>query len=100
MPEPLKDPSQRSAALHDFCMAIPYGLILLLSGAVSLCLGAGWSGGRTLVAGCFSLALANASLQNWRSAHRTRLPAFITAGTILPARHYERQQRLRDSCRT
>lgn len=80
MPEALKDSPQRSAALHDFCMAIPYGLILLVAGAVSLFTGAGWSGARTLVAGCLTLGLGNASLQLWRSGNRTRLVTFFTAG--------------------
>ncbi|KAK9831259.1 hypothetical protein WJX74_009676 [Apatococcus lobatus] len=80
MPEPLKDSPQRSAALHDFCMVIPYGLILLAAGTISLFTGAGWSGGRTFAAGCLTLGLGNTSLQLWRSGNRTRLVTFFTAG--------------------
>ncbi len=34
--ELLADPHSGHAFLHDFCMAIPYGLILVLAGLVSL----------------------------------------------------------------
>ena len=82
MPEPLKSAEQRSAALHDFCLVIPYGLVLLLCGAVSLLVGSGWSGARTLAAGCLSLGLANASLQIWRTGQKNILITVLEAGTL------------------
>lgn len=84
IPEPLKSSPQRSAALHDFCMAIPYGIILVLAGAVSLFCGSGWSGARTLLAGCFTLGLANASLQNWKAGQKTIFIGLLEAGVPPP----------------
>jgi hypothetical protein len=76
--------SGRHAALHDFCMAIPYGGILTLGGLVALFLGGGIPSLLVTVAGGAMIALSRASLQAWRAERPAPLVTLAGAGEQLP----------------
>ncbi|KAK9824848.1 hypothetical protein WJX81_007102 [Elliptochloris bilobata] len=76
------DPSPgRHAALHDFCMCIPYGALLLAGGFVSLLRGGGATGAALCLFGCVHTLLAVLSLRAWkRGASSAPYTALSTAG--------------------
>ena len=84
----LEPPAGRHAALHDFCMCIPYSAILLAGGLVSLGTGGGSAGAALCLFGCVHSLLAVLSLRAWKrgasSAPYTALSAGVPArlGTV------------------
>ena len=72
----------RHAILHDFCMGIPYGSIVLAAGLVSLMFGSGRKGIMFALGGAFMLAGAFFSLLQWRQ-HRPST-VFTLASTGMP----------------
>jgi len=71
----------RAAALHDFCMGLPYGFVALLAGgALAVLLGApGRQAGTALaLGGAAALAASVGSLRLWKSGGDSRFP-FTTA---------------------
>ena len=71
----------RAAALHDFCMGLPYGFVALLAGgALAVLLGApGRQAGIALaLGGAAALAASVGSLRLWKSGGDSRFP-FTTA---------------------
>ncbi|KAK9824847.1 hypothetical protein WJX81_007102 [Elliptochloris bilobata] len=72
---------RRHAALHDFCMCIPYGALLLAGGFVSLLRGGGATGAALCLFGCVHTLLAVLSLRAWkRGASSAPYTALSTAG--------------------
>lgn len=77
------DPHAGHAILHDFCMIIPYGLIMALAGIFALCF-KGFSTGATLLgAGVLAELLAVLSLRSWQQHKGSQLFTAATAGITL-----------------
>lgn len=62
-------PVTRSAAMHDFCMVIPFGMILLIGGLVYAALKGGITSLAVSLVGGMELLLSQASLNAWRRGH-------------------------------
>lgn len=77
---PIPDSHEGHAFLHDFCMAIPYGMGMAVVGLVSLFFGAGSNG--FLVAGLAAalLALTFLSLIQWRARRPSKVLTLAQAG--------------------
>lgn len=80
MLQPIPDSHEGHAFLHDFCMAIPYGMGMAVVGLVSLFFGAGSNG--FLVAGLAAalLALTFLSLIQWRAQRPSKVLTLAQAG--------------------
>lgn len=70
----------RHAILHDFCMGIPYGAIVLAAGLVSLLFGSGRKGIMFALGGAFMLAGAFFSLLQWRQHRPSTIFTLASAG--------------------
>ncbi|KAL3137925.1 hypothetical protein ABBQ38_005172 [Trebouxia sp. C0009 RCD-2024] len=70
----------RHAILHDFCMSIPFGSIVLAAGMVSLMFGSGKQGLGFVLAGSGVLAAAFFSLVQWRAQRPSTAFTLISAG--------------------
>ncbi|DBA93009.1 TPA: hypothetical protein ACH3X2_003350 [Trebouxia sp. C0005] len=81
---PANQQGYRHAILHDFCMGIPYGSIVLAAGLVSLLFGSGQRGIAFAAGGAGILASAFFSLVQWRAQRPSTMftlgSAGITAG--------------------
>jgi len=78
----------RHAALHDFCMAIPYGALALVGGLIVLASGGGSLGGGLAAGGAIVCAMAAMSLRAWRAGTSSTpftLIAAAIAATMLAA---------------
>ena len=80
----LEPPAGRHAALHDFCMCIPYGALLLAGGLVSLGTGGGSAGAALCLFGCAHSLLAVLSLRAWKRGASSAPYTALSAG--MPAR--------------
>ena len=80
MLQPIPDSHEGHAFLHDFCMAIPYGMGMTMTGLGSLLFGAGSNG--FLVAGLAAalLALTFLSLIQWRARRPSKALTLAQAG--------------------
>ena len=80
MLQPIPDSHEGHAFLHDFCMAIPYGMGMAVVGLGSLLFGAGSKG--FLVAGLAAalLALTFLSLIQWRARRPSKVLTLAQAG--------------------
>lgn len=70
----------RHAILHDFCMSVPYGSIVLAAGLVSLLFGSGRKGIMFALGGAFMLAGAFFSLLQWRQHRPSTMFTLASAG--------------------
>ena len=70
----------RHAFLHDFCMAIPYGALLLAGGLAAKLAGWGQPAAVMAVVGALQVALANLSLKAWRSGKSAAAATLTEAG--------------------
>ncbi|KAL3150493.1 hypothetical protein ABBQ32_000314 [Trebouxia sp. C0010 RCD-2024] len=77
---PLNQQGFRHAILHDFCMSIPFGSIVLAAGVVSLMFGSGKQGLGFVLAGAGILAAAFFSLVQWRAQRPSTAFTLISAG--------------------
>lgn len=77
---PAKQQGHRHAILHDFCMGIPYGSIVLAAGLVSLLFGSGQQGVTFAAGGSGVLACAFFSLVQWRAQRPSTLFTLGSAG--------------------
>lgn len=57
---------QRHAVLHDFCMCIPYGMLVASGGVVAAALGTGTAALAVAAAGLVEILLSVMSLKAWR----------------------------------
>ena len=71
----------RHAILHDFCMSIPFGSVVLAAGIVSLLFGSGRQGLAFALAGIGILAAAFFSLVQWRAQRPSTAFTLVSAGT-------------------
>lgn len=74
----------RHAILHDFCMAIPYGAVVLAAGLVSLLFGSGTKGLSFALGGASILAAAFFSLLQWRQQRPSTVFTLASAGNFMP----------------
>lgn len=70
----------RHAFLHDFCMAIPYGALLLAGGLAAKLAGWGQPAAVMAVVGALQVLLANLSLKAWRSGKSAVATTLTEAG--------------------
>lgn len=70
----------RHAILHDFCMSIPFGSIVLAAGVVSLLFGSGKQGLSFASAGTGILAASFFSLVQWRAQRPSTMFTLLSAG--------------------
>ena len=75
----------RHAILHDFCMSIPFGSIVLAAGVVSLLFGSGRQGLAFAAAGTGVLAASFFSLVQWRAQRPSTVFTLVSAGKHKPA---------------
>ena len=80
---PENQQGSRHAILHDFCMGIPYGSIVLAAGLVSLMFGSGRKGIMFALGGAFMLAGAFFSLLQWRQHRPSTVFTLASAGMSL-----------------
>lgn len=73
----------RHAILHDFCMSIPFGSIVLAAGVVSLLFGSGKQGLSFASAGTGILAASFFSLVQWRAQRPSTMFTLLSAGKCL-----------------
>ena len=72
--------SGRHAFLHDFCMAIPYGALLLAGGLAAKLAGWGQPAAVMAVVGALQVVLANLSLKAWRAGKSAAATTLTEAG--------------------
>jgi hypothetical protein len=70
----------RHAALHDFCMCIPYGALLLAGGAASLLTGGSTAGAALCLFGAVHELLAALSLRAWKRGASSAPYTLLSAG--------------------
>jgi hypothetical protein len=70
----------RHAALHDFCMCIPYGALLLAGGAASLLTGGSKAGAALCLFGAVHALLAALSLRAWKRGASSAPYTLLSAG--------------------
>ena len=70
----------RHAILHDFCMSIPFGSVVLAAGVVSLLFGSGKQGLAFALAGTGILAASFFSLVQWRAQRPSTAFTLLSAG--------------------
>ena len=70
----------RHAILHDFCMSIPYGSVVLAAGVVSLLFGSGKQGLTFALAGTGILASSFFSLVQWRAQRPSTTFTLLSTG--------------------
>lgn len=70
----------RHAIVHDFCMSIPFGSIVLAAGIVSLLFGSGRQGLAFALAGIGILVAAFFSLVQWRAQRPSTAFTLVSAG--------------------
>lgn len=76
--------SGRHAVLHDFCMCIPYGAVLLAAGLAMLATGGGAAGGALCLFGGVHTLLAMASLRAWKRGATSAPFTALSAGALAP----------------
>ena len=69
----------RHAALHDFCMCIPYGIITSVLGFISFVRWGGASNVIVVLVGLAQLVLSKSSLKKWKSGESS---VVMTAGSL------------------
>ncbi|KAA6423143.1 MAG: Transmembrane s isoform 1 [Trebouxia sp. A1-2] len=79
---PANQQGYRHAILHDFCMGIPYGSIVLAAGLVSLLFGSGQRGIAFAAGGAGILASAFFSLVQWRAQRPSTMFTLGSAGRL------------------
>ncbi|DBA79087.1 TPA: hypothetical protein ACH3X1_008938 [Trebouxia sp. C0004] len=79
---PANQQGYRHAILHDFCMGIPYGSIVLAAGLVSLLFGSGHRGIAFAAGGTGILASAFFSLVQWRAQRPSTMFTLGSAGRL------------------
>ncbi len=79
---PANQQGYRHAILHDFCMGIPYGSIVLAAGLVSLLFGSGQQGIAFAAGGTGILASAFFSLVQWRAQRPSTMFTLGSAGRL------------------
>ena len=79
---PANQQGYRHAILHDFCMGIPYGSIVLAAGLVSLLFGSGHRGIAFAAGGTAILASAFFSLVQWRAQRPSTMFTLGSAGRL------------------
>lgn len=77
------EPPQRHAVLHDFCMVIPYGVLMILAGLLSLAFKSGIMGLGIAAVGAVQLLLAVLSLGSWRKGNPSTLFTVGAGGVVL-----------------
>lgn len=77
--------SGRHAVLHDFCMCIPYGALLLVAGLALLATGGSAAGGALCLFGGVHTLLAMASLRAWKRGATSAPFTALSAGALAPA---------------
>lgn len=77
----MNTPKSRHALLHDFCMCIPYGLIVLLGGLLTALLGGGSSGLMVAVAGAAELVASGQSLGAWKTG-KSSIPYTLLSAVV------------------
>ncbi len=80
MQVPANQQGYRHAILHDFCMGIPYGSIVLAAGLVSLIFGSGKQGIAFAIGGSGILGAAFFSLVQWRAQRPSTIFTLASAG--------------------
>ena len=70
---------ERSALLHDFCMCIPYGVIVVVGGLLAALFGAGSSGLIIAAAGAAELVASGQSLGAWKLGKSSTLYTLLSA---------------------
>ena len=77
------EPVRRSAVLHDFCMIIPYSLVVIVGSLLSIALGTGQRGLLFALAGALQLFLTIQSLKRWQK-RKNHLDFTAASAGILP----------------
>ncbi len=70
----------RHAFLHDFCMVIPYSIIIAAAGLVTLVFGSRTAGVQLLLGGVVMGGAAFSSLRRWKRQLPSRLVTTFAAG--------------------
>lgn len=78
------EPPPRHAVLHDFCMVIPYGALMVLAGLLSLAFKSGAVGLRVAAVGVLQLLLATLSLGSWRKGKPSTVYTLTAGGPSSP----------------
>lgn len=74
------NPPGTYAALHDFCMAIPYAAIAVVGGLASLAVGSGPVGLVVFTGGVIISFAAMRSLKSWKKLQSSTIYTAISAG--------------------
>lgn len=61
----------RHAVLHDFCMTIPYSILIVIAGLISIPFGAGWKGAILTSVGALELAVSTKSLSSFQAEKKS-----------------------------
>jgi hypothetical protein len=77
------EPHKRHAVLHDFCMVIPYGAIMVAAGLISLAFKSGTRGMLIAAIGTLQLLLAVKSLGNWRKGQASTICTAVAGGVLI-----------------
>lgn len=76
---PLRDAAPKHAVLHDFCMMIPYGLVVVLAGIALGIRGPPAAGIMLSFSGLGILMCSKASLSSWKEGSRNTLATSTAA---------------------
>jgi hypothetical protein len=71
--------------LHDFCMIIPFSILIVLAGLITIPFGAGVKGVILAAVGCVELGLSSMSLRKFQARESS---APFTAGSTGPLRFW------------
>lgn len=72
--------SNRHAALHDFCLCIPYGVVVAAGGLLGMVFGGGLPALAIAAAGALQVVLSNLSMQAWRARRQSLAVTAVEAG--------------------